>query len=467
MIFKQFYLKCLAHASYFIADENEAVIVDPQRDVDIYIDEAQKNGLKIKAIIETHLHADFVSGHLELAKRTGAEIYVGHLAKAGFEHKAVKNGDGLQLGNIQMKFLETPGHTPEGISVLIDSGDQTPLKLLTGDTLFIGEVGRPDLVASVGYDADDMASMLYDSLRNVIMTLPDSTEIYPAHGAGSACGKKIGKEKSSTLAKQKENNYALQEMNKDEFIAMITKDLPKAPDYFSHDVQMNKGGAKQLEELPKLLPLNSKELSTMKGLVTLLDVRTVHEYSLSHIEGSINIGLNGAFAPWVGEILIPTEAIIVVANSEEQSQEAQLRLARIGYENVLGYLDKAFLNSQNEDFKLIKTPLLSADEMKELLEGSVEVQLVDVRKPDEFKGGYIMNAVNIPLNELNNRLDELDANKKVACNCAGGYRSTLALSILEKNGFKGSVNLDGGIASWKDAGLSLSPSNTNKKRDRE
>jgi len=457
MYFKQFYLKCLAHASYLIGSEGEAIVVDPQRDIEQYIEEALKNNLKIKYIIETHLHADFVSGHLELAKMTGASIYISKKANAQFEYVPVTDNTKIQLGQIEITFLETPGHTPEGISVLLtDKNKKEASKLLTGDTLFIGEVGRPDLVGSKGFTANQMASMLYDSLWKKILNLDDRTEIYPAHGAGSACGKNISNETSSTLAEQKKNNYALQEMTKDEFIAVVTKDLPKAPDYFLHDVQMNQKGAGLLEDLPSLKSYSPNDVYAMsKETIIFLDVRGVSEFSTAHIAHSINIGLNGAFAPWVGEILNSQKSIIIIAESLEQCQETQLRLARIGYENVIGYIEGGIFGWQKSGLPLQNIVLETVNELNEQIKENNKIQIIDVRKSEEFAKGHIPNAVNIPLNELKNNIDKVDRNKQVIVNCAAGYRGSIAASILKNEGFIEVSNIIGGFGSWASEGLKV------------
>src|SRR5215813_1362265 len=335
MYFKQFYLGCLAHASYLIGSDGEAAIVDPQRDVDEYIDEAKANGLQIKYVVETHLHADFVSGHQELAHRTGAEIVFGEKARAAFPHRAVREGEEIKLGKVGLRFMETPGHTPEGICVLvIDSevSDQ-PQKILTGDTLFIGDVGRPDLAGGKGFTSQMMAEMMYDSLHGKLLKLPDECEVYPAHGAGSMCGKNMSKETSSTIGEQRKFNYALKPMSKEEFVTMMTADLPEAPIYFPKDAEINRSGARGLSELQPPQPLTPAQVAQLTDDV-LLDVRSAADFGAAHVPGSMNIGLGGQFAMWAGSLIPLNASIVVIADTEAQVNESVVRLARVGIEKV-------------------------------------------------------------------------------------------------------------------------------------
>src|SRR5262245_40337732 len=341
MYFKQFYLGCLAHASYLIGSDGEAVVVDPQRDVDQYIAEAEAHGLKIKHVIETHLHADFVSGHRELAARTGAEIVFGRKAGATFPHHPASDGDDIKIGKVVLRILETPGHTPESISVLVidrETSDR-PLKVLTGDALFIGDVGRPDLVGSKGYSADEMAGILYESLHEKLLKLDDDVQVFPAHGAGSLCGRNISTETSSTLGEQKRFNYALRPMPKKDFIRMMTTDLPEPPSYFPRDAEINRMGAPALDELPRPAELSPDEVHRLgrEGCV-ILDVRSSAAYGNGHVPGSINIGLSGQFASWAGTLLEPGSPIIIIADEPAAIDEATTRLARVGVESVRGFL---------------------------------------------------------------------------------------------------------------------------------
>src|SRR5216683_2949710 len=324
MYFKQFYLACLAHASYLIGSDGEAAVVDPQRDVDEYIEHAQAHGLTIKYVIETHLHADFVSGHRELAARTGAMIVFGEKAGAAFPHRAVRDGEEITIGNVVLKLIATPGHTPEGICVLVTDpqvSDQ-PQKVLTGDTLFIGDVGRPDLAGGKGYTPQIMAGMMYDSLHDKLLRLDDAVEVYPAHGAGSMCGKNLSQETSSTIGQQRKFNYALQKMTKEQFVAMMTTDLPEAPAYFAKDAEINRTGASPLNELPSMSPLSPAEVATsvQQGDV-ILDVRSAAEFGAGHVPRSLNIGLGGQFASWAGCLIPLTSPIVIIGESEEKVVE--------------------------------------------------------------------------------------------------------------------------------------------------
>ncbi len=343
MYFKQFYLGCLAHASYMIGSEGAAAVVDPQRDVEQYIAESAAHGLKIKYVIETHLHADFVGGHCELAARTGAEIVFSRHADAAFAHRALKDGEEIKFGRITLRFLETPGHTPESMSVLVIDHDVSdePQKVLTGDTLFIGDVGRPDLSGGRGFNATDMAATLYESLHGKLLKLDDAVEVFPAHGAGSMCGRNISTETSSTIGQQRKSNYALAAMPKDEFVRLMTTDMPAAPTYFSRDAEINWTGAGALRDLPQPEPLTPEavrvEMQEHGALV--LDVRPAADYGSVHIPGSLNIGLGGQFASWAGSLISLETPLIIVAEDETKVHEAVLRLARVGLENVKGYLE--------------------------------------------------------------------------------------------------------------------------------
>jgi hydroxyacylglutathione hydrolase len=338
MKFKQFYLGCLAHASYYIGSATEAAVIDPQRDIEQYLAEAEANGQRIKYVIETHSHADFVSGHIELAKKTGAQIVFGQRANTEFPTLKVKDGDELRVGKIKLKFLETPGHTPEGITILAENTENPdePLKMFTGDTLFIGDVGRPDLIGSKGFTAEEMAGMLYDSLREKILPLPDETEVYPAHGAGSLCGKSLSKETWSTLGEQRRTNYALKPMSKEEFVKIVAADQPEVPAYFPLSAAQNLKGSVSLEDLPKPEKMTTEEIENFDGVV--LDVRKNTEFGAGHIPNSINIGLGGQFASWAGTFISNGTPVAIVAESQEQVDEAVMRLARVGIETVKGFI---------------------------------------------------------------------------------------------------------------------------------
>ncbi len=463
MYFKQFYLGCLAHASYLIGSEGEAAVVDPQRDVDQYINEAEAQGLKIKYVIETHLHADFVSGHRELAERTGAEIVFGEKASAAFPHRAVKDGDEIGLGKVVLRFLETPGHTPESISILItdtETSDQ-PQKVLTGDTLFIGDVGRPDLAGSKGYSAEQMASMLYDSLHGKLLKLADATEVYPAHGAGSLCGRNISKETSSTIGQQRRFNYALQPMSKDEFVRMMTTDLPEAPAYFPRDAEINRAGAPALEEIPRPAELTPEEVNRISGQgAVVLDVRSPAAFGNGHVPGAINIGLGGQFASWAGALIPMGAPIIVVADEPAQVDEAVTRLARVGIESVKGYLGGGMLAWDNAGLPMATIPQITVDELKHRIDEQADLQIIDVRRPGEYSAGHAPGAVNAQLADLEKSLAPFDPNRQTAVICAGGYRSSAAAGILALRGFKNLLNVVGGTSAWVNAGYPVEGAET-------
>ena len=456
MYFKQFYLACLAHASYLIGSDGEAAVVDPQRDVDEYLAEAAARGLTIKYVIETHLHADFVSGHHEIAARTGAQIVFGEKAGAEFTHRAVRDGEEITMGKVVLKFIETPGHTPEGISILVtdtEAPDQ-PQKLLTGDTLFIGDVGRPDLAGGKGYTPQMMAEMMYDSLHGKLLKLPDDVEVYPAHGAGSMCGRNMSSETSSTMGEQRKFNYALKPMSKEEFVTMMTADLDEAPVYFPRDTEINRSGARDLSELQPPQALTPQELSQLRaeGHV-LLDVRSAADFGAAHIPDSTNIGLGGQFAMWAGSLIPLNAAILVIADTGAQVDESVVRLARVGIENVRGFLDGGVQSWKDAGFPVETLPQVSVAQLKEEIANN-DLQIVDVRRPMEYVNGHVPRALNAPLASLDKSLGPLplDKEKLTAVICAGGYRSSAAASLLQKQGFSNLLNVSGGTGAWINAG---------------
>ncbi len=460
MFFKQFYLNCLAHASYLIGSDGEAVVVDPQRDVDQYIDEAAAHNLKIKYVVETHLHADFVSGHRELAARSGAAIIFGERAKATIPHQAVKNGDELTIGKVKLGILETPGHTPEGICVLVidtEVSDQ-PQKVLTGDTMFIGDVGRPDLAGAKGYTPQTMAALMYDSLHEKLLRLDDAVEVYPAHGAGSMCGKNLSTETSSTIGEQRKVNYALQPMTKEEFVRVMTTDLPEAPAYFSKDAEINRTGAAALTLLPQTPALPPAEVCKLaaQGSV-ILDVRDANDFGAGHIPSALNIGLGGQFASWAGSLIPMTSPIVIVADNDERIEEAQLRLARVGLENVQGYLAGGMKAWQEAGLELAAVQQITVAELKELIDTRSDLQLIDVRRLGEHDSGHAPHAINSPLATLREALPHLNLNPnaQTAVICAGGYRSSAGTSILQQFGFNNLLNVTGGTRAWIDAGYEV------------
>jgi glyoxylase-like metal-dependent hydrolase (beta-lactamase superfamily II)/rhodanese-related sulfurtransferase len=458
MYFKQFYLGCLAHASYLIGSEGEAAVVDPQRDVGQYIAEASALNFKIKHVIETHLHADFVSGHRELAARTGADIIFGSKAGATFPHRAVNDGEEIRVGRVMLRFLETPGHTPESISILVIDNEVSPQpqKVLTGDALFIGDVGRPDLAGGRGYTADQMAAMLYDSLHNKLMKLDDSVEVYPAHGAGSMCGRNISKETSSTIGEQRRFNYALKPMSKEEFVSMMTADLPEAPAYFPRDAEINRTGAASLEELPRPKELSPEDVSACASQGHLiLDIRSAAAFGNAHVPGAINIGLSGQFATWCGTLIAIGTPIILIADNVVEVDEAVTRLARVGIESVEGYLGGGMQAWDQAGLATGVIAQMPVDELHARMAEGDDLQLVDVRRPGEYNNGHAAGAINLTLAHLGEMASQLDAHRPTAVICQSGYRSSAATGILAGRGFKNVFNVVGGTSAWINAGYKI------------
>jgi glyoxylase-like metal-dependent hydrolase (beta-lactamase superfamily II)/rhodanese-related sulfurtransferase len=451
MYFEQFFLSCLAHASYMIGSEGIAAVVDPQRDVEIYLEEAARQKLRIAYIIETHLHADFVSGHQELAARTGAKIYVGAKAGATFAHHAIQEGDEIRFGRCVLRFLETPGHTPESVCALVTDLDRSaePWAALTGDTLFIGDVGRPDL--SPEHTPQELAGLMYDSLHAKLLTLPDSVEVYPAHGAGSLCGRNISPERRSTIGKERTMNYALQKMTRDEFIHMLTAELPERPGYFLRDAEINRTGAAALAELPSLAALSPAEVARRQeqGAIV-LDTRPAAEFGAGHVPGSIHIALSGQFATWAGTLLGLDRPIVLVAEDPQRLEESRLRLARVGIENVAGCLAGGILAWHSDGRKLGEVPQISVNDLaRQIQESPADIQVVDVRRPQEWEVGHVAQAALKPLNRLTEMLDGLDRERPIAVHCKGGYRSSIGTSLLLRAGFKTVLNVVGGFDAWQ------------------
>jgi hydroxyacylglutathione hydrolase len=457
MFFKQFYLGCLAHASYLIGSGKDAAVIDPQRDVEEYIAAAADAGMRIRYIFETHVHADFVSGHRELAERTGAEIVFGWRADATLAHRRAHDGDVFAVGSLKIEVIETPGHTPEGISLLVSDSASPELasKLFTGDTVFVGDVGRPDLVGSKGYGSEEMASMLYDSVQRLLQ-LDDATELYPAHGAGSLCGRNISKDTSSTVGAQRAENYALQPMAKDEFVQMMIRGLPEQPAYFAIDADLNRRGVPALDLVarpPALTPAETSEAAKAGSL--LLDVRPSEEFAAAHISGSMNIGLDGQFASWAGTLVPFTRSVVLIANDEGEVDEAVTRLARIGFSSVGGYLYAGIAAWKEAGFATSSTPQISVDELRLRLQADPKLQLLDVRRPGEFDSGAAPNAISIPLTDLEDRIGALDPARTLHVICGTGYRSMIAASLLEAVGFRDVVDVLGGMAEYSAAGYRI------------
>src|ERR1700730_651558 len=460
MILKQYYLGCLAHASYLLGDEatSTAIIVDPQRDIQQYLTDAEKFGLQIRHVFLTHFHADFVAGHLELRDRCSATIHLGSRAQAEYAFVATKDGDTLEFPGLRLEVLETPGHTIESISILVFDLQKGPAKahaVLTGDTLFIGDVGRPDLRASLGWTADDLGARLYDSLHNRLLPLPDETLVYPAHGAGSLCGKQLSSDTVSSLGDQRRLNYALQPMSKEQFIRLVTADQPDAPAYFTYDAILNTREHATLDKnLEQVLhPIDLDEVLRMGDAgAQILDVRDPTEYAKGHMAGSINIGLGGQYATWAGTVLDRTKPIVIIAEPGRE-QEAALRLGRIGFDHVKGYLQGGMEALAGRPDLVWATERISAPMVAEELAGADPPLVLDIRNPREWTTRRIEGSVNIPLNHLLERIGEIPRDRRIAVHCAGGYRSSIAASILHQHGITHLIEMAGGLAAWDAAQL--------------
>ncbi|MBM3990313.1 MAG: MBL fold metallo-hydrolase [Planctomycetes bacterium] len=455
MIVKQYYLGCLAHASYLIVDERSrvAAVVDPQRDVGQYVEEARRLGVEIRHVLLTHFHADFIAGHLELRALTGARIGLGARAKAEYEFTALKDGDVLELGDTRLAILETPGHTPEGISIVVHDVAVDPRKphaVLTGDTLFIGDVGRPDLLASVGVTASELGSMLYESLHGKLLALPDETLVYPAHGAGSMCGKRLSNESVSTIGEQRRYNYALQPMTRDEFVALVTADQPDAPAYFAYNATLNRAQREtldtRLEQALEPLALETA-LSLANQGAQLVDVRSAADFSGGHLAGSIHIGLEGSFATWSGSILDPKRPVVVIADVGRE-REAAVRLGRVGFERVAGHLKGGLSALESRPELVERSTRITVQALAERLALKPAPRVLDVRTPAEWSNGHIEGALHIPLNRLQQRMAEVPRDAKLAVICRSGYRSSIATSLLHAAGVRDAVDVIGGMDAW-------------------
>lgn len=455
IIFHQYYLGCLSHASYLIGDEatKTAVIVDPQRDIDQYIADAEKNGLKITHVFLTHVHADFVAGHLELQRKTGAKICLGAKTSATYKFTGFKDGDTLDVGNVRFKVLETPGHTPEAISILVfDTKKDTarPYAVLSGDSLFIGDVGRPDLLSSKGISAKELAEMEYDSLHNKLMTLPDETLVYPAHGAGSLCGKNMSKETVSTIGEQKRTNYALQPMSKEKLVELLTKDLPPAPKYFAYDAAFNCQAHPSLDELLKnLKPLSVDEALKLKNSgAYLLDGRESDSYARQHVVDSVNIPLKGRYATWAGTFIDHEKPVVIICDPG-QEKEAVMRLGRIGLDSVAGYVGGGIKAFDGRVDLVRNNERVTAQQLAKLLQSEKPPYVLDVRSQGEWQAAHIENTHLLPLSDILEHVDTLPKDKEIIIMCASGNRSSTAASLLSQHGVTHLTDLRGGIEGWQ------------------
>ncbi len=466
MKIQQYYLACLSHASYMITDEKTktAAVVDPQRDIDQYLANAKAGGYAIKHVFLTHFHADFIAGHIELRDQAGATIHLGRRAEAEFECVHMMDGDVVEFGDVKLEIMETPGHTPEGISILVyDLAENAtaPEAVLTGDTLFIGDVGRPDLLASIGVTADQLADMLYDSITNKLVKLPDATLVYPAHGAGSMCGKSLSKETVSTIGEQKKFNYALQPMSREAFKQIVTADQPEAPDYFVHDAILNRKERTALHDAmeQQLKPLSIDEVLAMqKAGAQILDVRDGIDFEGEHLKGAINVALSGKYATWAGSMLSHDKPIVVIAEEGGQ-EEAVMRLGRIGFDNVAGYLATGMRALETRLELAQRTERITAPALAEWIDGQrpdagPTPVVLDIRSEAEHASGHIEGSLNIPLPRLEERIGELPPDRPVVVHCEGGYRSAIGASLLQKLGRPHVHDLVGGYKAWAATRLS-------------
>ena len=461
MFLKQYYLGCLAHASYLVADEESgiAAAVDPQRDIDQYLADAQATGLSIRYVFLTHFHADFVAGHLELRNRVGATICLGARAEAEYDFKPMATGDTVELGDrVRLEVLETPGHSPESISILVfdtEHDGSRPYAALTGDTLFIGDVGRPDLRASLGWTAEELGGLLYDSLREKLLPLPDEVLVYPGHGAGSLCGRNLSTDTVSTMGVQRQYNYALQPMTKEEFVRLVTADQPDSPAYFTYDAILNTKERPTLERTlaRELRPLTLDEVLALEAAgAQVLDARDPAEFAGAHLRGSVNVGLGGSYATWSGTLLDPNRPIVVVAEPGRE-EEAAMRLGRIGFDNVAGYLDGGMQALDPRPDLVARIERITAPTLAEQLASDDRPHVLDVRTEEEWQSGRIEGSQNIPLNHLLERLDEVPSDRPLVVHCATGYRSSIAASLLTRSGITDAADLVGGMDAWEASKL--------------
>lgn len=449
MKIEQIYTGCLAQGAYFIVSNGEAAVIDPLREVEPYIQKANKTGAKIKYVFETHFHADFVSGHLDLAEKTGADIVYGPNANTAFKAHIAADNEEFQLGDITIKALHTPGHTLESTSYLLFDPNKKPVALFSGDTLFIGDVGRPDLAQKCDLTMEDLAGMLFDSLRSKIMPLPDDIIVYPAHGAGSACGKNMSKETSDTLGNQKRFNYALRaDMTREEFIKEVTAGLPEPPKYFPENVKMNRDGYESIDDVlergDQALSPEAFEAKANNTGALILDTRKPEDFAKGFIPNSINIGIEGGFAPWVGALIPDLKQNLLIVTDPGKEEEVVTRLARVGYDHTIGFLNGGFEAWVEAGKETDAVDNVSANAFADIYNNE-NPEVIDVRKPDEFAAGHIEGARNLPLDYINDLMAEFPKNKTLYVHCAGGYRSMIAASILKSRGIDNVVNIEGGF----------------------
>lgn len=457
MKIEQIYTGCLAQGAYYIESNGEAAVIDPLREVQPYLDNAEKDGAKINYVLETHFHADFVSGHLDLAKKSGATIVYGPTAKPGFEAHIAEDGEILELGNLKIKVIHTPGHTMESTCFLISDETGKELGLFTGDTLFIGDVGRPDLAQKVVAELtqEKLASHLYDSLHNKIMPLSDDLIVYPAHGAGSACGKNMSKETTDTLGNQKKTNYALQPMSREEFIEKVLDGLMPPPAYFPENVLMNIQGYESIDNVLEkgLQALSPEEFETAANETDalVLDTRDAQSFAKGFIPNSINIGIDGSFAPWVGAMVPDIKQSILIVADEGREEEVVTRLARVGYDYAIGFLKGGFESWENSGKEVDRIESISVDEFAKRMESNADLKVLDVRKKSEHFSEHIIGSENTPLDYINEHLAEIQKDEIYHVHCAGGYRSMIFISILKARGYENLIDVQGGFTAIKES----------------
>lgn len=451
MHFRQFYVGCLAHASYLMGDQGEAAVVDPSRDIEMYLAEAAAHGLRITTVLETHLHADFVSGHRDLAAATGAVIGIGARAEAAYPHRALREGDEFAIGSLRIRALETPGHTPEHISYVVyeRSGDARPWGVFTGDTLFVGDVGRVDILSS-RLPVAELAGLMYDSLHEKLLKLPDETRVYPAHGAGSLCGRSISKDSWSTIGRERDMNVALRPMTREAFIADITRDVPETPIYFLHSRDLNREGPRlrSEREMPPRLGAAAFSDAARAGAIV-LDVRDTRAYAEGHVAGALHVALDGQYASWVGTLVGPAQSLLLVVDPSRE-EEAIMRLERVGYENVAGLLDGGMAALRAAG---LPVSACAIEPVERALKPGRSV--LDVRRSGEWASGHVAGATHVPLSQLQEKAAGLDRGAEWAVVCASGYRSAIASSVLERAGFARVVHAEGGMDRWRSAGLPM------------